>query len=268
MAHYAVGDIHGCFNDFINLKNQIEDSDPDAVFFLLGDIIDRGPNVIEMLLWAMDNITIDGKYQMVLGNHELEVIDWYQYHYIPWLEVSIPKYTMPRTYYDFSDVMEENDLLDKEHLDGTIKFFKERPLYINLKVEGALNYHARIAHAWYPDKNYLKTCDEEDYVWSRLHINKEFEDLEYKNAVLIHGHTPTQDQECVKYGAPAGLIWFKKRSINLDCGCCYKTFKGKLGAVCLENLTEYYSSNGKVTVITESGSQGRKKLIQDLINSQ
>ncbi|WP_155885994.1 metallophosphoesterase [Lachnospira multipara] len=42
MGHYVVGDIHGCFDEWITLKNNIEKIDEEACFILLGDIIDRG----------------------------------------------------------------------------------------------------------------------------------------------------------------------------------------------------------------------------------
>ena len=76
MGTYIVGDIHGCFEEWITLKNRVEDIDSEAVFILVGDIIDRGRQTIPMLEWAMKNITTAGKYQMFIGNHEFEKIDW------------------------------------------------------------------------------------------------------------------------------------------------------------------------------------------------
>ena len=42
MGTYVVGDLHGCFDEWIAFKESIEEFDSGAVFFLLGDIIDRG----------------------------------------------------------------------------------------------------------------------------------------------------------------------------------------------------------------------------------
>lgn len=255
MSHYVVGDVHGCYDDFISLIEYIENNDSTASFILLGDIIDRGPNVMKMLLWAMDNVTVDGKYQMVLGNHELEVIDWYHYHFLPWFNLTNTKYIMPSTYYDFSGVMGENRWLDINHLEPVITFFEERPLFINLDIKGELCFPVHIAHAWYPDRNCLPDLADEEYVWSRLHITKEFEDLERENAILIHGHTPTLSPDCIQNGAIPRKIWFKKKSINLDCGCCYKDFHGRLAALKLEDFTEYYCENGKIFIGKEKTPQ-------------
>lgn len=265
MAHYAIGDIHGCYKEFLQMKNYIEAADSQAVFFLMGDIVDRGPNVMDMLLWAMENVTKDGKYRMVLGNHEFEIIDWFNYHYSPWLQLKKFNYSMPETHYDFSAVMRENNWLDTGHLERIMRFFEERPYFINLEVDGKLKYTARIAHAWYPDKKHLPVCEDEDYVWSRLHISENFEDLESKKAVLIHGHTPTQSDECIKYGSRPSYIWFKKSSINIDCGCCYKQFQGRLAALRLEDFTEYYCDGNSVTVASEPLFPERTKLEKSLM---
>lgn len=73
MGTYVVGDIHGCYDQFITLKNRIESQDVEAHFILVGDIIDRGPKVMDMLHWAMDNCNKpEGKYELLLGNHEYE----------------------------------------------------------------------------------------------------------------------------------------------------------------------------------------------------
>ena len=47
--HYVIGDVHGCYEDFLLLK---ERRDPDATIILTGDFLDRGPEVWEMLGWA------------------------------------------------------------------------------------------------------------------------------------------------------------------------------------------------------------------------
>ena len=70
MGTYAIGDIHGCFAQFNEFRKRIEKKDPDATFILVGDIVGRGTEDEKMLDWAYNNITSDGKYQMVLGNHD------------------------------------------------------------------------------------------------------------------------------------------------------------------------------------------------------
>lgn len=262
MAHYVIGDIHGCFIEFTHLRDYILSQDPQAVFLLLGDITDRGPDVMEMLQWAMEHVTADGQYQMVLGNHELEIIDWYRYHFLPWYEIGNPNRRMPETRYSFSTVMKEYYMLSPKFLEPVIRFFEELPLFINLEVQSPLRYTAHIAHAWYPDKYRIPACTEEDYVWSREHISHEFHDIENADAILIHGHTPTLDKHCISSGAVSGEIWFKQNSINVDCGCCYKDFNGQLAGLCLETLDEYYCRDTVVTKKERPFSDGRLSMIK------
>ena len=57
----------------MELLKRIETSDPNARFILVGDIVSRGSEDAQMLAWAYENITLDGKYQMVLGFGSLMV---------------------------------------------------------------------------------------------------------------------------------------------------------------------------------------------------
>ena len=40
--HYVIGDVHGCYEDFLLLKEKIEKRDPEATIILTGDFLDRG----------------------------------------------------------------------------------------------------------------------------------------------------------------------------------------------------------------------------------
>ena len=39
--HYVIGDVHGCYEDFLLLKERIRD--PEATIILTGDFLDREP---------------------------------------------------------------------------------------------------------------------------------------------------------------------------------------------------------------------------------
>ena len=74
MSTYAIGDIQGCFKHFSKLLKKINFNSKIDKLWLVGDIINRGKNSIQMLEWAYknrDNINI------VLGNHELHTIAVY-----------------------------------------------------------------------------------------------------------------------------------------------------------------------------------------------
>lgn len=58
------GDIHGCYDEFISLRNQINPQ-KDDIEVCVGDIITKGKNSIKTL-----NFIIENKIKSVLGNHE------------------------------------------------------------------------------------------------------------------------------------------------------------------------------------------------------
>src|SRR5476649_699468 len=64
----AIGDIHGCHNEFFELLNQLELKDGDRVV-LLGDLVNRGPDSTKVI----DLARAVGA-TALLGNHELRLL--------------------------------------------------------------------------------------------------------------------------------------------------------------------------------------------------
>ncbi len=70
MATYAIGDIHGCYDQLVALLAKIQPGPDDKLIFL-GDYIDRGPEprrVIEMLL-ELPAIFLRGNHEDMLLNY-------------------------------------------------------------------------------------------------------------------------------------------------------------------------------------------------------
>ncbi len=66
MSTYVISDIHGEYDMFMRLLEKIKFSEKDMLY-VLGDVLDRGPNPIKTLLEMM-------KYPNILpivGNHEV-----------------------------------------------------------------------------------------------------------------------------------------------------------------------------------------------------
>ena len=62
---YVVSDIHGCYEEFMELLEKISFSENDELF-VLGDVLDRGPEPIKTMqeIMGRKNVTF------LLGNHE------------------------------------------------------------------------------------------------------------------------------------------------------------------------------------------------------
>ena len=71
MSNYAIGDIQGCYREFIDLLNKIEFDPKEDKLWLVGDLVNRGPNSLETLDYIF---SIKESCNVVLGNHDLHLI--------------------------------------------------------------------------------------------------------------------------------------------------------------------------------------------------
>ena len=67
MSTYCISDIHGCFDEFQDMLKLINFQKEDELY-ILGDIIDRGPQSAEMLWYATEKAPANVHF--LLGNHE------------------------------------------------------------------------------------------------------------------------------------------------------------------------------------------------------
>lgn len=71
MATFAIGDLQGCHTSFLNLLQQIGFSPSRDRIWLVGDLINRGPDSLKTLRWLMTNEHV---VTLVLGNHDLHAM--------------------------------------------------------------------------------------------------------------------------------------------------------------------------------------------------
>ncbi len=244
--HYVIGDVHGCYDELMALLDKIEQQDSEAKIIFIGDLIDRGPKVWDVLTWAMEHITSDGKYQTVRGNHEQMVIEWYE-EFEAWCDEKIHYGTrrpMPKTHYDFSRRLAAAGNLTPGKARPFIRFFQSMPFSRQVKVQSVYGRPVtyRIVHAWYDadkpehsSEQHLCNIWERNY-WGRIGHSE----------IIIHGHTPTIVQDYMMRGiadAP-GMICYRPGAVNIDGGCCfsdhYRQYPCMLCAICLETLDEIY----------------------------
>lgn len=200
--HYVIGDIHGCYDELMSLLHKIEERDQEASYFFVGDFIDRGPKVWQVLEWMMTHIIADGRYQAVCGNHEDLIIQWYRQEWLPWWEQGgfDGRRKMPETHYDFSKWLDAMDYLKPEKLEPIIHFFEQLPYEKKVKLESGCY---RIVHAWVAPVDELESDRREYSIWAR-HYGGNHETDE----IIVHGHTPTISMGAADGNAP-GLIAYE-----------------------------------------------------------
>lgn len=77
MARYIVGDIQGCFAELQQLLKLISYNPQHDQLFLLGDLVNRGPESLNVLRWAMRE---QSHVRIVLGNHDLHLLACFHNH--------------------------------------------------------------------------------------------------------------------------------------------------------------------------------------------
>lgn len=283
MGVYVVGDIHGCFDDWMQLKNKIEAQDKHARFVLVGDIIDRGPNSIDMLRWAMKHVTKFGKYQMVLGNHEYEKYFWLESFFQAKKEnqkLEIKDFRPDN--YDFQNCIVQANISIEELINirdwiESLEIYKEitvntefgrRQRY--LIVHGGLEYNmiGRDKGKVVLDKYLIPLSGlrrihsriTDKIVWERnYHGYYGLEDL-----IIVNGHTPTAVMDALCRGAVPGRPWYLPNNIDIDTGAVFRHYGERFCNLCairLQDLKEFYSYDK-----TEEELEGEKESYGYLMN--
>lgn len=255
MSTYVVGDIHGHYDEWIELKTTIENKDSNARFILVGDIIDRGPKTLNMVQWVIKNITATGKYQMIMGNHEEEKIKWWNNHFLPMArqyqfegrEVNL--YIVSPDRFEFSTNYIRANKSYKE-MYTAIKWFSTLPYYKDIIINNRrfIIVHANLPYAAIDEndniiKHKLLSANAKDFMlWNRDVDNIE----KIPNSLIIHGHNATvfPDSFNSKDFTPnkLGKVYVQSHKINIDCGLVYRNNfgYGNLAAICLDTLEIIY----------------------------
>jgi bis(5'-nucleosyl)-tetraphosphatase (symmetrical) len=74
MAVWAIGDIQGCYDSFMELLSRIDFDPKRDKLWLVGDLVNRGDKSLEVLEYLYD---IKDNLEIVLGNHDITLISAY-----------------------------------------------------------------------------------------------------------------------------------------------------------------------------------------------
>jgi bis(5'-nucleosyl)-tetraphosphatase (symmetrical) len=211
-----ISDVHGCRVEFEELLNLVDYKSPYVRVILVGDLIDRGPQSLEVVQLARQL-----KLECVLGNHDLKFLKWYN-----------NKGGRSDTYDKHSHYTQ----FSKED----ITYISQMPLYIKIPEHRTVVVHAGL-RAGVPlekqtrdDLCYIRYLDDTNKFVSLKKINQ----LGSKEAAGAHFWT--QDGPFgynVVYGHQ---VWEEPRidrfedgtvCYGIDTGCC---FGKKLSAIILE----------------------------------
>lgn len=263
MSNYVMSDVHGQYKSYMKMLKKIDLKAEDTLY-VLGDVIDRGPDGIKIITDMMKRPNV----VMILGNHELLMMDALKnFDEIKskdrhdtddidlWLD---PCNGGEKTYDAYQN-------LTPAKRKAILQYLEEAWIIKKIQVNNKI-YH--LSHAYTSNKKtkdgfrYSDLTHDEiwDVVWMNIYDRafiRENKDKLYPNKknIYISGHTFTQRLDCIDE-LGRGLIYhnsdyFGYHVYNIDCGMALKNKSSQLSCLRLEDGEEFY-------IPLENGT-GRKK---------
>ncbi len=233
MATYVMSDIHGEYDMFMELLKEINFKEDDTLY-ILGDILDRGPNPIKTILKLMEMPNVI----CMVGNHELMALECLEFLIQEITEMSIENLDeemldnlVTWQYNGSKSTIDEFRTLDHEMQHSVIDFIKEFLIYEEVTVAGNdyLLVHGGLG-GFYPGKD-IEDYSLKELIWDRAEYDIQY----YPDVYVVTGHTPTQ--EIIGNSKP-GYIFKGNNHIAIDCGC--NRPDGRLGCIRLDDMKEFY----------------------------
>lgn len=242
MSTYVMSDVHGLKGRYDMMMEALQLGDDD-VLYVLGDVIDRGPDGIAILLDIMqrDNVV------MLLGNHEYMMKQYYEalHHIIT--DAYEANTVITRWHRNHCEPTVHNfEQLSLEQQRQILSFLDGLPLAIcDLQVHGERFYLTHgCAHTQFQtgivrqEDVAHSSLTVESFVWDRMDVYQPL----FDDRCVIVGHTPTPFfQDDCPYA-----IWTDTKDIatahcmDIDCGCAANDRNTRLAVVCLDTRTVQY----------------------------
>ena len=208
------GDVHGCYDEFISLRNQINPQ-KDDIEVCVGDIITKGKDSIRTL-----NFIIENNIKSVLGNHEDKLI-----RYLNHQESNKNNPIILNN--DEQNII--NNLSPKH-----IKFIQSLPLFLKFGnitiVHGGLQNHMKLSNLSKQDRQRVLRLRYLDGNHEYLTYGKENEKsifwadvYDANQGFIVYGHQHFDKPKINQY------------AIGIDTGCVYRN---KLSALVFQSVTD------------------------------
>lgn len=234
---YVISDIHGCYDKYIEMLEKINFSSEDTLY-ILGDVIDRGPNGIKIMLDIMQRPNV----VCLKGNHEAMAIDAMPHalNIIRTIGTAglklICNDAVDLWFHNGGEItLSEFLLLPADKALAAWEYMQSMQLFREIEI-GERKFvlvHGGLEN--FSQERPLNDYKEDEIVWFRPEEDTVF----YPDKYVIFGHTPVQlldANKADKYAVPE--IYHNGNLIDIDCGCVFSN--GRLGCLCLDTMEEFY----------------------------
>jgi serine/threonine protein phosphatase 1 len=212
---YVTADLHGYPMDKFQALLDKAGFGEDDFLFVLGDVIDRGPDGAALLRWMAEQPNV----QLILGNHEAFLLAC-DYLFQPVSDSALDK-LKPENLKMLNNWMRNGGeptlsalktilKTEPEVLEGLLDLVRDAPLYETVEAGGRqyVLVHGGLDN-FRPDRP-LEDYEVNELIWVRPFLDTAYLD----NATVVFGHTPT-----AIYGSQyAGKALRGKGWINIDTG--------------------------------------------------
>lgn len=231
---YVVSDIHGCYDEYIELLKKIKFCNEDELY-VLGDIVDRGPEPIKVL----QDMMLRPNVYPILGNHDYMALKVLKKLNVEINEGNVDNHLSNEDLLDYLYWIQDGgkitihkfQKLSADEKEEILEYLQEFSLYEEVMLDGKRYVLAHADIHGFEDDKCLEDYELADFLFYRADYQKMYS--QDKNTFIVTGHTPTilvrED------GLP--LIYTGNGHIAIDCGCVY----GKqLAAYCLDTESVVY----------------------------
>jgi serine/threonine protein phosphatase 1 len=232
MSVYVMADLHGNYEGFMSVLEQIHFSDTDELY-IDGDIVDRGRGGIRILKYMMSCPNI----YPIAGNHEyalLQVLDFVTQEItdetIEKLDEKAVQNILEYQNIGGQVTLDEFHKLSREEQCDIMEYLEEFSAYEEVTVNGKKFV---IVHAGFINFSPEKKMEDYD-LWELIFKAPDYEKVYFKDKYLVTGHLPTRAIP----GAKADEIYIANNHIAIDCASGYG---GKVGCIRLDDFKTFYS---------------------------
>lgn len=262
MATFAISDVHGCYDELQELLDKIGFGSADELW-VLGDLVDRGPDSTAVLKWAID---APQNHHFLLGNHDDMMAS------VLWQQANGRHISLRETPWYWNGGLETEAKFGNEPgawvFDVVLPWLDELPLHAKVSAGGE---EFMLVHAGFDPSKWSERglgwpdmCLEEHCRSGLVDVGYGFGEQHAQDMLwcrdgwldspvpaplpTIHGHTPVNALSVVFYdllrehgmsfsGGEDGAMLRVWNRYDIDCGCAYG---GSLCALRLDDMTPFY----------------------------
>ncbi len=228
----VIGDIHGCLRTFRRLLEDMIALVPEDELFLVGDLIDRGPDSKGVMDYVLELMNTGYKITTIRGNHEEMLLESAgdERFLVTWMyngaEATIRSFGVD---YDLDTARNVTEYVDQRYFDflNSLEYFIELEDYL-------------IVHAGFDFRKKDPFSDTHSMIWSRGML---YDAGKARGKRIVHGHTPVSvDQIRQSIEDDSNFL------INIDGGCVYPYYTdlGNLVGINLGNQELFIQKNCEV----------------------